>query len=527
MKNRIHKIVLLFVVFIPLLFTACGGGGSGAGSITTPNKPKENILSMVYLYANRTVIQPGSVITLVTKALETSGRPAVGRSVLFTASGGRFVSTQSSTDDRGMAVATFTSDVEGEVAITASVEGYQVSKNIVFTSNVSRTPLLLVEVDSNHNGIYDEDEDYSVSQGSEIDFKVKVLNNLGFPESGILVNVSGSYISGGSAYTDDTGYTHVYTVVQGENTTYEKYFVITITASDRDNNSITSYLTFTLTEVVPEQVILTADPDTLVVGEQSVITATVIGSNGMPLQGVEVNFSADNGDITGHATTDENGEAVVVYTAPNSVSSCGCDGKITITASVNNISGEVTILVYGSLEITPPIMSVDGETGAVVSFTVTGGVPPYKVTPSNPDYLPDAFTLNNSGESITIFVPAGSETAQADYTVTDSSGATVKATLYIRGGTVGENLTVTPSGVSVIAIANPDDDVSDDLTFVITGGVPPYSMVSSREGIIASQPYITDNVFSVDPDSPLTQTTVYLMVMDSSGEVVETTVDVQ
>ncbi len=525
--KRRHYLIILGL-FLLSVFTACGGG-SGAGDIHTPNKPPSGsgILSVVYLYTSRTVAQPGAVVTVVAKALESTGRPAAGRPVAFAVTGGQLTSTQSMTDERGIATATLTSAEDGEVVVTAIVEDYQATRSIIFSSNVARKPAVTIHVDSDHDGTYDEAEDYSVSQNEEIDFMVNVLNNLGFPESGVQITVSGSQITMGSAYTNETGYAHVYTTVQASNTSYERVFTVVVTASDDEGNTIRKYLTFTLEAVVPEQISVSADPDILNTGGQSTITATVIGSNGTPLHGAEVNFTASDGQIAEHATTDANGQAVVIFTAPDSVSSCGCNGEITITASVNGLSDEISLTVYGSLEVTPPVISVDGATGGTGTFTVSGGVPPYRITPSNPDYLPDLFVLDRSGDSFDVVVQAGSRTAEADFSITDSTGTSVTATLYVRGSDNAGTLAVTPSSASVYAYTNPDTSDNDNLTFVISGGLAPYSMVSSREGIIASQTNITGNVFSVDPDYPGIQTTVTLMVMDSSGQVAEVTVDVQ
>ena len=79
---------------------------------------------------------------------------------------------------------------------------------------------------------------------------------------------------------------------------------------------------------------------------------------------------------------------------------------------------------------------------------------------------------------------------------------------------------VFPSSIALTGIANPDGNTSDDVTFNITGGAPPYSMLSDTASIINSQGALGAGIanFVIDPDSVGSDTLVTLAVLDSLGE---------
>ena len=89
-------------------------------------------------------------------------------------------------------------------------------------------------------------------------------------------------------------------------------------------------------------------------------------------------------------------------------------------------------------------------------------------------------------------------------------------------------VTVLPSSISLTGLANPDSDTSDDVTFYVTGGAEPYSVLSDTTSVISSPGAlgINNTSFTVDPDSVGSDTLVTLTVQDSLGATAEALVNV-
>ena len=97
-------------------------------------------------------------------------------------------------------------------------------------------------------------------------------------------------------------------------------------------------------------------------------------------------------------------------------------------------------------------------------------------------------------------------------------------------------LSISPTTVTITALPNIDPSESDDVTFTIQGGVPPYNVTSSNPSIIPDPGEISalsssvlssmqTGTFTIDPDQDCSTTLVTLTVTDSMSESVEATVN--
>jgi hypothetical protein len=75
----------------------------------------------------------------------------------------------------------------------------------------------------------------------------------------------------------------------------------------------------------------------------------------------------------------------------------------------------------------------------------------------------------------------------------------------------------------VTALSNPDSDVSDDMTFLLSGGSPPYTVYSDGGDALSAPGPLGDGVssFTVDPDAVAATTIVTLTAVDSAGATAE------
>lgn len=217
----------------------------------------------------------------------------------------------------------------------------------------------------------------------------------------------------------------------------------------------------------------------------------------------------------------------------------------TVTDSLANVAATpLTITGPTSLQILPfTVTVVSKTTPQTVSFDISGGTPPYIVTSSDPR---NAFNDNGAGahagngvldadeggiwksstafSTITATFPASVPSGTVELLVVDSLGVTNFAIITIvGGGGVGglSDLTVAPSNVAVTGTS----DTSDNVSFVISGGISPYSVFSDNTlvvpnpTVIAPTPPDTLFRFVVNPAPVLLSEVVGLNVVDSIGAV--------
>jgi hypothetical protein len=97
-------------------------------------------------------------------------------------------------------------------------------------------------------------------------------------------------------------------------------------------------------------------------------------------------------------------------------------------------------------------------------------------------------------------------------------------------------LSISPSSVTLVALPNPDSSDSDNVSFTIQGGVPPYNVTSSNTGVIPDPGTISassstllsslqSGTFAIDPDQDCSTTSVTLNVTDSDSGATAATVN--
>ena len=142
---------------------------------------------------------------------------------------------------------------------------------------------------------------------------------------------------------------------------------------------------------------LFSDPGLLPMGgRESQLTAYVVDTDGVPVEGVEVSFSSDLGSVVESAVTDENGVARAVYTSGSE------KGTATVIASIGSFQLSTTILVganeliVGSTSVVADgrskttvsarVFRKDGEPAKTINVTFTstaGSIPSVAVTDSS------------------------------------------------------------------------------------------------------------------------------------------------
>ena len=281
------------------------------------------------------------------------------------------------------------------------------------------------------------------------------------------------------------------------------------------------------------------DIDTLVTltirdGVQSTTTAliTIPARLGVPLSVSPA--TADSGinvpvtfTITGGSTpyTVTSSQPAIV---PNPISVDGF-GRFTVRAITNpavntpvvlSIRDGRNVTVTATLNVRTLALSVSPTTattsfGVPVAYQISGGQAPYSVSSSFPSIVANP-TVDVNGRFI--ITPLVSPPAAVDVvlTVRDSAGNQVTSQLRVTS----TPLSVTPTAVQVAA--------NVPVTFTITGGSAPYTVVSSQPGLVP-------NPASIDPQgrftliatsTPKTPTAVLVTVRDAAQSVVTITLTV-
>jgi hypothetical protein len=197
----------------------------------------------------------------------------------------------------------------------------------------------------------------------------------------------------------------------------------------------------------------------------------------------------------------------------------------TVTYAVRDSQGdtvEATLTVTAdALTVLPSSMSINGTVGGIATFTVYGGIPGYTIITNDPLLPSDKATIANSEGTFTVTVPAGTASTTVTYTLRDSAGYTVNATLDITA----DALTVLPGSVDVDGLAGGTVD------FYVYGGVPGYDIfVNSVDPNL--QPNTTTITNSGDffkvtvPAATVCPTSAEYNIRDQSGSTVTATLSI-
>jgi hypothetical protein len=112
--------------------------------------------------------------------------------------------------------------------------------------------------------------------------------------------------------------------------------------------------------------------------------------------------------------------------------------------------------------------------------------------------------------------------AEFTFSGEDSYGSEFEATASLTfrvGQYTACTPSVSPSSIRLTGASNPDTDLSDDITFHISGGIAPYTVYSDDEGVIEAPGLLGTGVesFTVDPAAVASETAVAVTVVDSGG----------
>lgn len=141
------------------------------------------------------------------------------------------------------------------------------------------------------------------------------------------------------------------------------------------------------------------------------------------------------------------------------------DAKGSLVVVTANVSGDSAVALY-----TTAPSSISIGLGDAPAYSIQGGVGPFTATSSNAAVAKASVT----GNSLNI---TGLSTGVADVVIFDSTGASVKVTATVQGGSAIVPLyTTAPESITVAVGAKP--------TYTIAGGASPYTVTSSNVDVI-------------------------------------------
>lgn len=524
--------VLILLTFPLAVLTGCGGGKSGSSS--SPKGENPGFTSIVQLLPSHYIAQTNTVITLHAKVLDGNGVAVKNTTVRFTNLSpiGTLSATTAKTDKLGIATVTLKSTLTGFSTIQAEVDTaagiVRDRKSVYFSSSNVLAVSMDMDVDSvPSTSSYNEPEDFILfspppDPDNEVEILATVRNAGGVPLAGSVVTwfadlTEASFISGvdlfGQSVTNVNGQAKVVVRVTPESIRNTETYVNIMAFAD---NGAANMVTLFLQPITVSTVTVTSIPSVIEPEGTTTVNALVMLNTGDPApDGTIVNFSTTCGAITPFAPT-VSGVATAEYIAPST------EGTCTITGTVGGVSGSTDVLVTTDLTVLPGSQTVNGITGGESTFTIYGGVAPYTITSSSsdPNLQPDPAAVETSGGSFTITVPAGTPETTVTYTVRDSVGNTVNATLQITG----EALAVVPSSITV------DGTAGGTAPFTIFGGTPGYTIFADTiDPNLQPNPATvaaSGDIFSVTVPAGTAATTVTYTVRDSSGDTVTATLEI-
>lgn len=448
-------VLLLTLLLLSLGVSSCGGGGSGLNS---PVGENPGVPSLVLLTPSQNVAQTNATITLSAMVLDGNGAPLPGIVVTFTklsAIGTLSTTLPVTTNSIGIANVNVYSSAPGFATVAASVgagAGFIRDKRSIFfttsdsTNGLAFTPIaVVVDVDGNNNGIYNEASDLKVCEAAG-DNVVKVRATVfvnGVREPGIPVNFTTDADALASfpntpfgTDNDADGDKDIDLVTT--NSQGEAFTELTTNCVVQNNERIINVYGYTNTLYVPAfngyfsglgaiplflqpvtvtGITVTATPSTVLASGKSTIAATVNTSIG-PISGIAVSFTTDCGTVDPTVKqTDINGVATTTFTAPATLGIC------TVTAKVGNVTGTAPVTVGTALSVQPSTATI--TVGASPTFTIFGGTPPYSVFSSNTTVA----TVTYAGGGT--FTVTGVASGTATITVRDAVGATATVAVTV------------------------------------------------------------------------------------------------
>ncbi|MCL0038386.1 hypothetical protein M1N10_05175 [Thermodesulfovibrionales bacterium] len=229
------------------------------------------------------------------------------------------------------------------------------------------------------------------------------------------------------------------------------------------------------------------------------------------------------------AHPDALGEGITSFTVDPDAVTMETPVILTVMDSVGTITIVTVTVKPVPLSVVPGTQTITNPAvGGSATYTISGGTGPFMAFSDNPGLVtvPEG---TFAGPTLTATVEGvPTEDATVTITIYDAAGSSITASLILDVPPLLP-LAVTPSTATVTGIANPDNDISDDVTFFISGGIPDYSVTSNTPGVITSPGTLGAGItsFTVDPDAVTTSTVVTLTVVDAAGTSMEVTVAVE
>lgn len=534
------KFLILLLLLASVSTLSCGSGGAGPANLPVGENP--GIASVIRLLAAQYIAQVKASIYLKAKVLDGNGLPVANETVTFEilpaqgSTAGILSSTTAPTNTDGIASVRLDSTTPGFVTVQAKIGSgagqVQSVRNTFYFSDYALTPptppppTLLLEIDGNGNGIYNETDDYTLFKSSgdnQAIIRATVRDAYNMPLSTTVTFGSDSayatFPQGNTKTTDKNGQAVVLLKVNSTViTSYATTLNITASAANGAANITTIFLN--PVTIDRNKSSITATPSIIALNGTSTINTIVLLNTGGPApDATAVNFTSDCGTITPFAQT-TGGVATATFTAPATPKTC----TVSAIVSGTQIGTGVNITATTALIVSPASQTITDNGPA--EFTIAGGAPPYKITSSDTSLSPSLSTISSSGATFTVTVPYGTKAKTVTYTIIDSAGTVVIATLTVAvTPTTPAPVTAMTVNPSTMTLTGLSSGTADNSSFTITGGTAPYTVYSSNTAVVPP-PVVSGSTFTINPNPVAVSTTVTLTVMDAIGTTATVTVTV-
>ncbi len=208
--------------------------------------------------------------------------------------------------------------------------------------------------------------------------------------------------------------------------------------------------------------------------DSSIITATVLDSSNVPIEGITVTFEASGGQISAASVnTDANGEATITFSSGTVEKK---NQVVTIEASVSGLSPvQIPIQVIGtSVTLSPDktALQIDGDATAILTITVRDASSDEN---SNKIYNAEVYvSVDSSSKGAATLSPTTGKTdvnGMLEVEVTGTAEGDVTVIVEALGATATQTFTVGAIG-EVFSITDPSEDpvslsTNTDLTITV------------------------------------------------------------
>ncbi|MEZ2604941.1 Ig-like domain-containing protein [Kluyvera intermedia] len=416
-----------------------------------------------------------STDSVIAQVSDGTGNFLPGQSVTFTATGGVVIDSPIVSDARGMATATLSSQTEGKVIVTASINTSHKDVEVNFTtSGGENNPGAVIDFigitldNADANGTAVNEVTVFVTDGSNN----SLLKSTPLAEQSVTFLADNGAVITSPAITDSGGLatTTLYSFTPGSSQ---------VTASINNSQKSTT-VTFTGEGNNPDAVIdhieVISDLASANSEATNIVSALIVDGTGTPLGGQGVMFSASNGaTVVSPVISDDSGMAITTLTSLTqgissvtaTINSSTQSLNVTFTAEVDPGASILSLVVtkndarpdgISTDEVLAVVIDANGNTlaGQVVSFTVS----------DNADITPSALSDENGHAIATLTSTTGGTKAVAA-TINDSSRE-VEAT-FIDAAIFTENFSTQTATVFVAGKTYPLADF-DILAIEISSG---------------------------------------------------------